>query len=113
MGFLYNDISATFAAEDRTKNKIIGFISYLPFLFFVSFVLSRRSPLAKFNAMQGMLLSALLLIVSLIARLFWILAYPLSFVAFIVFIMMIYAAFKSLKGAVIEYPVLGMKNPFK
>ncbi|MBR5527638.1 MAG: hypothetical protein IKV97_01450 [Clostridia bacterium] len=113
MGFLYNDISATFAYEDREKNRILCLIAYIPLLFFVPVLFASRSPVAKFHANQGFALSVALVVCSLIASVFWLLSLPLSLFTLIIFIMELYGAVNASRGTVIEYPVLSGIRLFK
>jgi uncharacterized membrane protein len=58
------DVSALFGkpealevtVEDAEKNKVIGILAYLPFLFWIPLVAAKDSPFAKYHANQGFVL---------------------------------------------------------
>lgn len=60
------DVSDMFTAEDIEKNKVVGALACVPFLFWLPLVAAKESGFAKFYANQGLLELILSIAVSVV-----------------------------------------------
>lgn len=111
--FGFVDISATFANDDMRKNKIISIFAYIPFLFFIPVLLARRSPVAKFHANQGVVLTVVAVISWLFFEIFWIFAPAAPLFSLITVLLDIYGIYCVLKEKAVEFPLISGFRLFK
>ncbi len=120
---MFTDITATFLKSDIEDNRTASVFSYIPFLFFLTLILTRRSPYAKFNANQGCVLSIVVLISSVISFvidggffvsiLLWPLKAVFSLIHFAALASMIYCIYIVIKERAVEVPFVSGIKIFK
>ncbi len=120
---MFTDITATFLKSDIEDNRTASIFSYIPFLFFLTLLLTRRSPYAKFNANQGCVLSIIILVSAVVSfvidggffvtMLLWPIRAMFNLIHFAALATMIYGIYIVAKERAVEIPFVSGIKIFK
>jgi uncharacterized membrane protein len=113
LSFGFVDISATFDRADIRKNRILCIFAYIPFLFFIPVLFAGKSPVSKFHANQGLVISGISLFSWLLYRIFWLLSPAASVFSFIAILLDIYGIYCVIKEKAVEFPLVSSICVFK
>lgn len=117
--FKTEDHTDKFDQEDINKNKILASIAYFGILFFIPMVLGKKSPFARFHALQGLLMTITLLITGLIVGLLCLIlqlvpdlgqifgGLAVFSMSVLFLIIMVFGIVTTLKGKAMELPLIG------